>query len=333
MIEIMKTLKSISTLLLLFLAFTSCGKSKSTDIDQPQTDQEPTYKVVGYMFSSGNLDTESAKIDFTKITHLNIAFINPDITGAFTAPTGLNAAIKRAHDHQVKILFSLAGGSPPEHLKDLLKNENRAKLVKNIVDFTLINNFDGIDVDLEGDFINEYYEDFIIELASSLKPKKKLITSAVATWNGNTISNKALAIFDFINVMSYDQTGPWNLNNPGPHSTYEAAITDLEYWNKTRYVPAAKIILGLPFYGYGFGTGLQESYTFKDIVNLYPESANVDFVEVPEKGVIYYNGISTIKSKVELSVNKKIGGVMIWHLLGDASGDKSLLSIIHNNKK
>lgn len=329
----MRTLKSIITLILLFLAFTSCGKSKDKDIDQPGNEEVATFKVVGYMFSSGNLNTESAKIDFTKITHLNIAFINPDITGAFTAPIGLTETIQRAHNHNVKILFSLAGGSPPEHLKDLLKNENRAKLVKNIVDFTVTHNFDGIDVDLEGDFINEYYEDFILELASSLKPKKKLITSAVATWNGSTISNKALAIFDFINVMSYDQTGPWNLDKPGPHSTYEAAIADLDYWNKTRSVPESKIVLGLPFYGYGFGSDLQESYTFKDIVNLYPESANVDFVEVPGKGVIYYNGIPTIKSKVDLSVSRKIGGVMIWHLLGDATGDKSLLSIIHNTKK
>ena len=48
---------------------------------------------------------------------------------------------------------------------------------------------------------------------------------------------------------------------------------------------------------------------------------------VPGGGTIYYNGIPTIKSKVQLAL-QKAGGIMIWQLMQDASGAKSLLNRI-----
>lgn len=309
-------------------ALVSCAKSKATDQSMPDKKDKGFY-VVGYIFGSGDLDAESAKLDFSKITHLNIAFLNPDANGLFSPSAGLTAAIKRAHDNKVKVLFSFGGGNAPQHLKELIKPTKRAELIKELVKLTNTYNFDGVDVDLEGDFIDLNYEGLIVELSSALKPHKKLLTAAVATWNGNAISDKALALFDLVNIMSYDQTGPWNKEKPGPHSTYEAAETDFAYWNTSRSVPANKLTLGLPFYGYGFGPSIQESYSYGDIVTGFPGSELVDFVVVPNKGTIYYNGLPTIKKKVGFALNKKAGGIMIWQLLGDATGDKSLLSAIN----
>ncbi len=46
------------------------------------------FRVVGYIHPhiGGN---ESEKIDFEKITHLNIAFVNPDSLGNLLLPPGL----------------------------------------------------------------------------------------------------------------------------------------------------------------------------------------------------------------------------------------------------
>ncbi|KAA8476594.1 GH18 family chitinase [Arcticibacter tournemirensis] len=328
----MRVVRLIIQIICFLPVFTACSKS-GTDSPAKGTEKkayEKGFHIVGYMFSSGNMDTESAKLDFSRITHLNIAFLNPDENGVFAAVPGLAAAAKRAHEHHVKILFSFGGGSAPAHLKDLIKEDKRAKFINELVRVTTTYDLDGVDVDLEGEFIDANYEAFVTGLSAALKLQNKLMTVAVATWNGNSISDKALALFDIINVMSYDQTGPWNKDRPGPHSTYDAAVNDLNYWMTTRSVPAGKLTLGLPFYGYGFGPSIEESFSYGDIVKRFPGSELTDFVEVAGQGTIYYNGIPTIRKKVELALSKKAGGVMIWQLFGDAAGDKSLLKAINS---
>ncbi len=296
------------------------------------SDKKQPFRIVGYVPIRGNLDSIIKKIDFKKLTHINVAFINPDSLGNMAGSVGLSNLIDKAHQENVKVLFSFGGGNPPAYLKELLKPGKRENWVANMLAFSDDFHFDGIDVDLEGDFIDGNYEDFITALSIGLVPKHKLLTAAVATWNGQTISDKALALFDFINVMAYDHTGPWNKNNPGQHSSYQHAVSDFDYWNSKRGVSADKLVLGLPYYGYGFGANIQDSFTYGDILTRYPEAGKADSVIVPDQGTIYYNGVSTITKKVKFVLKKQGGGVMIWQLLGDATGDNSLLTLINKIK-
>ena len=48
--------------------------------------------------------------------------------------------------------------------------------------------------------------------------------------------------------------------------------------------------------------------------------------------ILYYNGIPTIARKTELAMDKA-SGVMIWQVLGDARGKKSLLKRINKVAK
>jgi chitinase len=322
-----KLIMKLQLLIVMLIVTTSAAANYTQPVDNGK------FKVIGYLFSHGDLDAASAGLDLTKITHLNIAFINPDSNGVFTSPKGLAATVKRAKSKKVKVLFSLAGGNPPVYLKSLLKDGKREELVKAIVAFIKANELDGIDVDLEGDFIDDNYEPFIVELAAVLQPHQKLLTSAVASWTGNKISDKALTLFSFINVMAYDHTGPWNTAKPGQHSSFEDAKSDFDYWNITRAIPASKLTLGLPFYGYGFGPAIQSDMTYGDIVKTYPGAALTDTVSVAGKGTIYYNGIPTITQKLNYAKFKKAGGVMIWQLFGDAEGENSLLALIQNTLK
>lgn len=327
----MKQIKILFLLSLLFTTLAGCEKSKAEEGQgegKPESDSRPY--VVGYLYSSSNILAEAfASLDLKRITHLNIAFLNPEENGLYKPVSGLAQIVKQARDQQVKILFSIGGGTPPPYLKDLLKPEKRAALINELVKFTVDNNFDGIDVDIENEFIDENYEPFVLGLSQALKPHRKMITSALSTWTGKAVSDKALAVYDIINIMSYDQTGPWNKDRPGPHSTFEAAEADLDYWIDTRKVPASKVTLGLPFYGYGFGPSIPESFSYGDIVKQWPGAELKDQVEVPGQGTVYYNGLPTIRKKVELARSRKAAGVMIWQLRGDAPGDKSLLKAIN----
>lgn len=307
------------------------GRSQSMKIKQ-----HAHFKVVGYYLLDSVLeDTTQNDLDYTflnKVTHVNVAFINPDTSGNFIQNMAINSFIKRAHAKNVKVLASIAGGGPHAYYARLLQNDKRKILINNLVSLVIKYNLDGIDVDLEGDDIDENYENFVTDLHNALKLSNKLMTAAIATDYKDKLSDKALQQFDFLNIMSYDHTGPWRPQNPGQHSPYLMAEEDLEYWNKTRLIPKEKLVLGLPFYGYGFGAADSPvvSMNYKEIVAAYPASILVDSVLLADKKIMYYNGASTIKKKILLA-KKKAGGVMIWQLLGDDPGKNSLLKIINDS--
>ncbi len=129
--------------------------------------------------------------------------------------------------------------------------------------------------------------------------------------------------------MSYDRTGPWKPNSPGDPSPYTMAVEDLDYWHNVRSLPKEKLVLGLPFYGYGFGAldSPVVSMNYKEIISLYPDNELTDTLRLQGNVLLYYNNIPTIKKKTKLAM-KKAGGVMIWQLLGDTTGDNSLLNTI-----
>lgn len=300
----------------------ACSKKSS-----PQPDNK--LRVLGYLMSDNNWHTDMNGIDFTKITDLNLAFINPDASGQFSVNDNIKQVITKAHGLQVRVFMSIGGGSPPAHLAGLITPEKRAQLIGGIVALVEKYNFDGVDVDLENDLINEHYADFVNALGTALQAKNKLMTAALASWNAGKITDATLGWYDFINIMSYDKTGPWNTANPGPHAPYEMATADFDYFHKTRKIAAEKLLIGLPFYGYGFGTNAPESIHYKDLIVQYPGAENADEITVNGGGKIYYNGIGTIRQKVKFALAGKAGGVMIWELKQDSRDGKSLLGTIH----
>ena len=297
------------------------------------------FKVVGYYFLQSALrDTiyaDSNYLFLNKITHLNIAFINPDSSGNFRQDLAIDTLIQKAHNKNVKVLASIAGGGPHPYYAVLLQDDKREMFINNLLSMVGRYNLDGIDVDLEGSDIDNNYGDFVIQLAASLKRNKKLITAAIATAYKDQLPDKALKQFDFVNIMSYDNTGPWSPGQPGNHSPYTMAVADLHYWHNTRIIPKVKLVLGLPFYGYGFGAldSPVVSMDYKRVVSLYPNDES-DTVLLPGNTILYYNNIGTLKRKTALAL-KEAGGIMIWQLLGDTSGENSLLNslyrVIHQN--
>jgi chitinase len=274
-----------------------------------------------------------ASVPFDKLTHVNLSFLNPDTSGTFTQDLApLIPFIQAAHAQGVKVLPSIAGGGRHEYYHKLLRDDLRPKFIRDLVDIAVKYDFDGIDVDIEGRDIDENYEIFVVELKKALKAKKKLTTSAIAVFYKNQLSDRALKQYDFVTLMSYDHTGPWTPSKPGPHSTYEHAVADLNYFRFDRKIPKNKIVLGVGFYGYGFGpelTSKPSSMNYGQIVKIFPGAENSDQVTMPNGQIMYYNGVETMKKKVQLA-REKASGIMIWQILGDAPGDKSLLNLIND---
>jgi chitinase len=285
------------------------------------------FRVVGYVPLGRQPVPFISDSTFKKLTHLNIAFINPDSAGNLIVPVGFDSLMLQAHASNIKVLMSIGGGTFNPNYANLLTSKNRESFIERLVTLCMNYNVDGIDVDIENDNIDKNYEGFVTDLSASLKPLHKLMTAALATWNAHLISDAALQQFDFINVMSYDETGPWSPDRPGPHAAYEKAAADIKYWTKSRRLAKEKINLGLPFYGYCFGTTYGESMAYKDIINTFPGAEQQDTIAPATGGNIYYNGLPTIQKKTMLAL-EKAGGVMIWQILQDTPGSKSLLSAI-----
>ena len=290
------------------------------------------FKVVGYYSLQSAMTDTLSKVPFDKLTHINLWFLNPDTVGNFTQDlSSLQPFINAAHSKGVKVLPSIGGGSSHPYYHALLKDDKRAMFINNLVSVVTKYTLDGIDVDLEGGDIDENYENFVVELAKALRLKNKMITAAIAVYYKDKLSDKALSQYDFVNVMSYDRTGPWRPEKPGPHSTYAHAMEDLEYFGVQRAIPKEKIVLGVPFYGYGYGPELTSpaiSMNYGQILARFPGAESSDELKMPDGKILYYNGIATIKQKTTLA-KEKASGIMIWQIKGDAQGENSLLKAIN----
>ena len=313
------------SLLILALVFSSLSFSQSTK-------DKSAFKVVGYYSLRSALSDSAARPDFDQLTHINLWFLNPDSTGVFTQDfSALKKFVDAAHAKGVKVLPSIGGGSAHPYYHALLLNDKRAMFIYNIMKVVLDNNLDGVDVDLEGSDIDSNYEIFVTELANALRSKNKMITAAIAVYYKDALSDKALAQYDFVTVMSYDRTGPWRPEKPGPHSTYAHAVEDLEYFGKVRSIPREKMVLGVPFYGYGYGPELTSpaiGMNYGKILTQFPAAEQTDEYKMPDGKILYYNGINTIRQKTALA-KEKASGIMIWEIEGDAKGDHSLLRAIN----
>lgn len=318
--------------------FFSCSNNDDDDIiDDPNniilfSDQA---RVVGY-FPTWRF-TLTDKVDFCKLTHVNIAFGNPMVDGTIqlsnpSAISNLEQVISTAklQNSNIQFYISLAGGVLSDEVANtwktfLASSQDRPKLIDKIIEFVLENNLDGVDVDLEWSHVTQGYSDFVIELKKELSIHGKGMTAAFPSETKfSQISDQALAVFDFINIMVYDYTGSWNPSQPGQHSSYNHAERGINYWKNIVGIAGEKLTLGVPFYGYDFlNSTTVESFTYGSMV-----ASNTSNSERDQVGNKYYNGRPTIASKVKLAA-QNLSGIMIWELGQDSFTEYSLLQTIH----
>ncbi|MFN3405036.1 MAG: glycosyl hydrolase family 18 protein [Cytophagaceae bacterium] len=287
--------------------------------------QGSEFKVVGYMPAwTGTANS----IQYTKLTHIMYSFAIPDVNGKLKPlqnTSKLQQIVTNAHAVGTKVFIACGGWSENgEVLKSrfdgIVSNETyRSNMVNDLLNLVDQYNLDGVDMDYEyPDAARSlYFADLMSELSDGLHLRNKQLSAAVYH-SGNTanhIINEVFDYVDFLNIMAYDAGTP--------HSSYTLAVNTMNYWTN-RGLAKEKIILGVPFYG-------RDPYTsYRTIVTNPNNPANAH--ELDQIGNVHYNGIPTIKKKTQLA-HEKGGGIMIWELTMDATGDKSLLTAIYDEKK
>jgi GH18 family chitinase len=288
--------------------------------------------VVGYAPNWVEPAVFAAQVAQGPLTRIDIAFENPqDDAGNLPCTATDTALIALARAHHLQVLLSIGGGAASgdklllARYASLLAAVQRAAFIAKLVAWVVEHDCDGLDVDLEGPTIGPDYGPFIADLAPALHARGKLLTAALSQgYGGDHVPPTVFAHLDAVQVMAYDEVGSWAPANPGQHSSLAFARATVAWW-LARGLPREKLVLGVPFYGYGFGAAFRnEPYSYKDIVAAYPGAAAVDQVG----STIWYNGIPTITAKTALVRAEGLGGIMIWSLDGDAPGKDALLGAI-----
>jgi chitinase len=295
-------------------------------------------KVIGYIASFTDMKAAIDKTDLSKLTHINLSFTNPNsqgklvdngvmtcmpgMTGGNVSAADVRYVIDKAQAAGVKVLASVAGGVIPAcsgNWETLLQPANRQALVDNLIAFMEEFGLDGIDVDIEGAVLTSIdnagnYTPFIQALSAQLVARKKLLTCATASYVGGMIPVSSIPYFDFVNIMSYDAIGPSWGPAGAQHSPYSMAVDHVNLW-KNRGLTKEQLVLGVPFYGYGFGT-YKSDYTYASILAEFgTDAATKDLIGNACAGCNYitYNGAATIKAKTQLGLEQG-SGIMIWEL-------------------
>ncbi len=317
---------SISALLLLSQSCTY----KAQDVLADRFVEDTRFKVVGYL-TAGAFD-KIDQIDLTRLTHLDLAFLNPDEDGnlVFSEGKDIKSVVAKAHAANVQVFISIAGGGSGVELSPkwdkVLQPEQRPGFINKLIKYVEDNDLDGIDVDIEWNIlptVGSNYTPFVLELRDELHARGKSISTALpATALHEAVTQESLEAYDFINVMVYDATGPWTPDRPGHHSTYELAEAAVDFWLDEKKIPANRLVLGMPFYGYDFGSEKISSKSYGQITADNPADAYRDDIDQ-----LYYNGIPTIVKKTQLALSK-FNGVMFWQLGHDAMNELSLLAVV-----
>jgi GH18 family chitinase len=289
-------------------------------------------RVIGYLPNwYGSYADLAKRVDFARMTHVYLAFALANDRGELELAPGaeIDAFVAAAHAAGAKVFPSLCGGGGDGRIVPHYQPDRVDAFVSHIVDFVVQHDLDGIDVDVEApDRMGASYDTFIARLHVAAEPLGLPVTAAVAPWMQHGMSDDTLRSFDFITVMSYDNAGTWTA--PGEHSTYDQAVAAIDFYLE-RGVAPEKLVLGVPFYGYCWGScGGPErtSVRYADILERFPDAWTVDRID-DDGATITFNGVPTIQAKTQLA--RGYGGVMIWELGGDvdSSDRRSLLVAIH----
>lgn len=261
-----------------------------------------------------------------------------------TGANGING--KNQNPEYTKVLQSLGmrvvpaiqnSGFNPEYVHTMVSDPaQRASHVASLITIVTQEQYDGIDIDYESLYLKDRddFSLFIEELSTALHEQGKLLsvtvhpkTSDAAPWEAARAQDWARlgAAADLFKIMIYDySSGP---NEAGPIAPVDWALQVVAY--AVEQVPAEKVYVGLPFYGYDYAVGTKKSLTWigaQALSNRYNATIQRDNsneawfkYELGGEHTVFFNDAQATEFKVQTILEKHpdLAGFSIWVLGGE----------------
>lgn len=275
--------------------------------------------------------------DLTPYTDVILAFAHPDANSQLVngdslacmaapnhnmvATADLQAAVDFIHAAGKRAIVSLGGAVIPSCAGDwglLMDTTHRETTVQALTDFATRFGLDGLDVDLESELLTKTvaagaYVPFVTDLSAALHKHGLTLSAATGSYVGGMIPIASIPAFDRVGVMAYDN------NIAGEEHASPADFKSQMYLWLGRGVPANRLVMGLPFYGHGYGD-YAVPQPYHDIVASHAPAPDADVVGTlcGTCSYITFNSPLTVRAKASLA-SRKAGGVMVWELWQDAT--------------
>ncbi len=266
---------------------------------------------------------------------------------------------------QIKILISLEGKAPS--FAEAALPENRAAFVSSCIDMFVRGHlaqganapgiFDGFDLDWEypqPDDVPNYLallEEFRKQLNAERPGLRLTIAAGPSPHMYHGVDFAAVAkVVDLIGLMNYDYNGPWH-KETGFHAPLYSEHSGSADRTVQQYedagVPAEKLLLGIPFYGYSWSAVAGENHgLFQPGQPVYQDRPYRYIQTLIASSTVYrdpaaqapwlfdgqtfwtYEDTVSARFKSEYAQKHQLGGVMVWEL-GEDSSDALLLKAVH----
>ena len=220
------------------------------------------------------------------------------------------------------------------------------RLVAAIVALVQRHDYAGVDIDYEnlhaGD--RQAFSTFVRDLAAALHAHGKLLSVAVFAKTSNAGTDpRNLAqdyaaigrVADQVRLMGYDYH--WATSPPGPIAPV-GWIRDVLRYAKTQ-IPASKIILGIPLYGYDWSGGHGTAISWLQALRLsrqyhapprYSVTSQAPWFSYTDqagrKHTVWFENEASSRAKFDLAQGAGIAGVYLWMYGYEDGGTWSALS-------
>ena len=341
----------------------------------PQTAPQPA--IVAYVFPQ-NAKIQPGDIAARKLTRINFAFALIEngkiVTEGSSDPANLTAVVALKRDNpSLTVLVSVGGWLGSGGFSDMaLTHESRDVFIRSVLEFVEKYQLDGLDVDWEypgligagNKFRPEDKQNYTLLLSDLRKQfdheEKKLhrrlyltiAAGASSEFLEHTEMDNVQKYVDTVNLMAYDYYEPSSDAITGNHAPLFTDPQDPKKISADRSVqeyeqagvPAAKIVLGVPFYGHVWGQvpdihhglfqpGKPAPNTFGGYGNISANMLNNGYsrywdaaasapylYNAAQQIFVSYEDPESLALKCKYVLDHHLGGMMFWDYESDPSG-------------
>lgn len=288
------------------------------------------YNVVGYVYGTPNT------LNAAELTHVNYAFGNIINSTVFISNSQdlLDLVSFKSKNPNLKVILSVGGWSAEGFSDAAYSEASRNTFANSCLDIIDAYDLDGIDIDWEYpvsgacDLIKCRPQDkwnftLLLETIRNTIGNNKILSIAAGAdqfYVNSTEMKKVSTICNYINLMTYDFG--YNIHAANLYDTssiYGSGFSCDEAVNifLQAGVPARKINLGIPFFGYYDHKSLSYETLLKNYINkngwirYWDDEAKAAYLK-NDSSFITYEDEESIFYKTEYIKSKGLGGAMFW---------------------